>query len=918
MRRMVLVLLLALLPAPAAPAAHAGPAIVRHLRVISDTPLRNTDLTRVLGLAEGKALNRRRLRQGIRALYAAGEVEGLEVLAEPAGPGRLDITVKLSFRPRISKLRLRGASLVWRSRILSWLHLHKGDPFSEAAVEASVRRVLRELEDRGYLDAVVEPNAVYNRQDNTVELTIVVHRNAVARISEVVVSGAGAVAEELVEASNLKPGSRLAITRLDRARDRVEAKLRKLGYWEGEVVAIEKHRQANGFRVTIVTQTGPRYALELHTAPDDEATRSMVLKVLFKGPEPMPLHPAQLSLTTDWIRQRLQRRGYLMARVTATLDRDTEPRRFSLHVEPGPRSKVEEVQFKGAAPLPPHKLRKVVRIHKGKVGGFLRQKADEETLHSDRTALEELLRSKGYAEATVGAPEIVPIEDGKVRVEFPLKAGPFWMIRDLRLVGFPIDAAAEIESTRLPLHEGGAWDPSKVEPMRRVLESALRDSGYPEATVTAETTKEDHEVHLRFVATPGTQVTIGEITISGLTRTRPSVVRRTLSIAGFKVGSRYSLKTILTAQRKLYQLGIFRHVDIVPIPGQEGRAERAYVVRCDEGLQRSYSLGLGWDTENKAHISLGWSHLNLFGGAHAINIDTRLSSREQRYRVTFREAALPYIHVPGSLTFFRTFERYTSYRQRRRGLFIDIGFHQRRPFRVWGRYQYQLVRPEGPEDVISEIGRENQEARISSIMPVVEWDLRDDPFSPTHGMFASLSVQYAFPLFSADSRYIKGFGNFSVYAHALAGTFAGGLRLGLMRPVAAPASEFPNFQVPVSVRFFAGGSASHRAFGLDKLGIPGQTINENGNPTGGNALVLINLEYRRKIKGPVSAVLFSDGGNVWSEPSRIRLGDMRWGVGLGLRLDTPAGPIRLEYAHKINRRPGESAGQWWFAFGMPF
>jgi outer membrane translocation and assembly module TamA len=45
---------------------------------------------------------------------------------------------------------------------------------------------------------------------------------------------------------------------------------------------------------------------------------------------------------------------------------------------------------------------------------------------------------------------------------------------------------------------------------------------------------------------------------------------------------------------------------------------------------------------------------------------------------------------------------------------------------------------------------------------------------------------------------------------------------------------------------------------------------------------------------------------------------MRWGVGLGLRLDTPAGPIRLEYAHKINPRPGESAGQWWFAFGMPF
>jgi len=917
MRRTAVSLLLLLAPLTIAAADEPEP-VVRHVQVESDTPLRRTDLPKVLGLVQGRPLDRRRLRQGIRGLYAGGELEDLEVNAERVGTGVIDLTIRVRFRARISRLRLKGVGVLWRTRILSWLHLHKGDPFSEAALEAGVRRVRRELEDRGYLDAVVDPEATYDREANSVEVTIRITRNAVARVARVETSAPADIAETLLAVCGLKVGSRLSIARLDRARDRVEAKLRELGFWEGEVVDIEMHPGDHGILVNILVDAGARYTLDLSTIPDDEATRKMVLKTLFKGLEPMPLHPAQLGLTVEWIRTRLQRKGYLLVKVTAELDRDSDPRRFKLHVEPGRRSRIEEVEFEGAGPIRRHVLEKAVRIHKGKVGGFLRQKADAGTLENDSENLERALRSKGLADAIVDPPLLRPTEDGALHVVFSIDPGEYWIIRDLQLVGFPVDAAAEIESLDLPLKEGGPWDPSRTEPMRRLLESALRNSGYPEASVSSSATKTDHEVRLRFAATPGPAVTIGEITIAGLNRTRPSVVRRTLAIAGFREGSRYSLRTILNAQQKLYQLGLFRHVDIVPIPGQEGRRERAYLVRCDEGLQRSYSLGLGWDTENRAHISLGWTHLNLFGGAHAINIDTRLSSREQRYRITFREPALPYLHVPGSLTFFRTYERYTSYRQRRRGVFVDIGFHQQRPFRLWGRYQYQIVRPEGPADVISEIGRENQEARISSVMPVVEWDVRDDPFTPARGIFASLTVQYAFPFLNADSRYVKGFANFSAYGHALAGTVAAGFRVGLMRPIAAPHTDFPNFQVPVSVRFFAGGSASHRAFGLDKLGIPGQTINENGSPTGGNALALINLEYRRKVKGPIWAVLFTDGGNVWAEPSRMRWADMRFGVGLGLRLDTPAGPIRLEYAHKINRRSGESAGQWWFAFGTPF
>ena len=45
---------------------------------------------------------------------------------------------------------------------------------------------------------------------------------------------------------------------------------------------------------------------------------------------------------------------------------------------------------------------------------------------------------------------------------------------------------------------------------------------------------------------------------------------------------------------------------------------------------------------------------------------------------------------------------------------------------------------------------------------------------------------------------------------------------------------------------------------------------------------------------------------------------MRWGAGVGLRLDTPAGPVRLEYGHKLDRRAHESAGELYLSFGVPF
>jgi outer membrane protein insertion porin family len=419
-------------------------------------------------------------------------------------------------------------------------------------------------------------------------------------------------------------------------------------------------------------------------------------------------------------------------------------------------------------------------------------------------------------------------------------------------------------------------------------------------------------------ADPGPFVSIGRVVIAGLKVTDRRVVERVLVRARVQPGEPYSKDAIVLAQQLLYELGLFRRVEFVPLPGQEHRTTHGLVVSCDEGRQRSYLVGVGWDTVEHARLTLGWTHLNLFGGAHALSLEARVSDRQLRYQASLRESWLPRLNMPGYMVVYSTEEEFATYSQERQGLWFEIGDRRARPFRHWYRWEYQLVEPDAPEEVLSDLEREEQRIKVASITPAVEWDARDDPLNPRRGWFASASLEYAFELFEAEAEFLKAQTSLSFYRPAGRGRLAFGLRLGAIQPLGPDSGEEDNLQVPVGTRFFAGGQVTHRAFEIDTLGILGETLSDDGDPIGGNGLLLLNVEYQRSIAGPLSAALFVDGGNVWVSPSAMRWRQMRWGVGLGLRYVTPAGPLRLEYGRKLDAEPHESSGEVFLSFGAPF
>ena len=121
--------------------------------------------------------------------------------------------------------------------------------------------------------------------------------------------------------------------------------------------------------------------------------------------------------------------------------------------------------------------------------------------------------------------------------------------------------------------------------------------------------------------------------------------------------------------------------------------------------------------------------------------------------------------------------------------------------------------------------------------------------------------------------------------------FAAGLSLGSITGAGRD-------EIPADERFYAGGGGSIRGYAYQSVGPFRQ-----GEPVGGGSLLEVAFEARLKFTDRLGLVAFLDGGNAYTERFPDFEETLRWGAGLGFRYFTPVGPLRLDVAFPLNRRP---------------
>ncbi|MBW3565790.1 MAG: outer membrane protein assembly factor BamA [Acidobacteria bacterium] len=921
--------------------------IVGTVDLFSESAIDEPALRPLISVEPGQPLSLTEVQSSIKTLFGTGRFRDIRVDARPSGAG-VDVTFRMTLHYFVGDIRweIEGADTDVRPRRES--KLESGKVFSLSAVDRNAVAVQRAYVREGYLEAVVDPAVAFSRENDRADVTFYVVPGPRATVSAITFDGdTGPFAPAELEG---KMDSRVgAAYEVDRARsdaDRIEDFLARENFRRADVRFAEGvyDDESASVRLLYEVQIGPKVRVEVEGVDEDDVRRI----VRFSGTERYTVD--KVGRTVDDLVERYQRRGYYFVDVDTregTVDGDYV---ITYTIDPGQSYELEDVRFSGNETFSNSELRDVVAtappgVFTELLAAIIRRRTGITTreLQDDRDALEAFYLLEGFTTVEVRRPVVEPINETSIAVTFPIVEGPRSIVTAVEVIGIE---QREGDLPDLLVEPGEPLNPQSVGLDIVSIRSAYGDEGFAEIRVepVIEFSDDRTEAIVRYELTEGPQTFIGKVAVRGNTYTKESVILRK---ARLEEGAPFTWRALLEAQQRLYRLGIFSIVEILPNPSPSAAQIRDISIQVREGNVLTVSGSVGYSTEDQARGSAAVSHRNLFGTGRYLGLDGTVSQRVDRFVLTYREPFLFGYDIPTQANLYSRDEERADGAARIStfGASVELTRVLAEQFR-WGlRYEYRLNDCVSGElcDLatsgfpIEGIDPEDQEIQISSITPSAFWDRRDDPVNPSNGFYAGLSIEYAFPMLRAETEFLKGFLQGAGYWSVTERTqfvFAG--RFGMTEPLGDV--ELAR-TVPFAERFLAGGERTHRGFELDRLGIPCQTLIPDPAdvpegqscqeyvetaedvrliPIGGNALAIINVEYRYPIFGSLHGAVFVDGGNVWREIEDIDTSEIRWGAGLGARYLTPVGPVRLDVGFNLDPAPYEDRYEIFLTLGYAF
>jgi outer membrane protein insertion porin family len=589
------------------------------------------------------------------------------------------------------------------------------------------------------------------------------------------------------------------------------------------------------------------------------------------------------------------------------------------------------------------------------------------------------------------------IADDAVRVVFTIDEGRPTLLRAYNVTGLDTVAEGPEILRRLRLRVGEPFDLSLFAADIDSIITRLRNAGYYRANQIhghdIDTTATGHAEAFTTVL-PGKRARFGapRFTIEPApgrgVQIDSSVVRRVLGIVP---GTMYSDRAIVDAQRNLFQLGTYRHVDVTPLldsDQDEGDTVVVLGVRVTEDYMKQLDSEFGWATLDCLRMRLQYTDRNLFGTARRLELlgqatkigyGDPLASDWTRNLCTLGEIT-PLIEDDEELG--RVLNYYTGLALRQPRLLgtrwvptLSLYSERRREFKAYLRtthfgadlsaireigdrmplrlgYTFEYGRTEASDaaycalfDRCDPASRDilKQALPLGVASATVSRSRLDDPLNPRRGTLVRSQVRSSaasllgtserlhFNKGTADIAWYSPVNSRSVVMVRLRGGVVLGRRLDF---------SDENTFIPPQERLYAGGPTSVRGFQQNELGkavyiarslpdvridtltvAPESTFrfvavpNESGEinperavPLGGSALFVANFEYRLRdpffLPDLLQYTLFVDGGDVGI--GKIRMNQLRWTPGFGLRALTPVGPVQVNVGYNGYRRePGE-------------
>jgi outer membrane protein insertion porin family len=887
--------------------------------------IRASDFAPQLAGVRNRPLDSENVSQALKNLYATGLFNTLRADVQPeaagvtlifAGQARLfagTVTVK-EIGKALSPSALAGSA-----------RLPLGDPLTTEGVQGAARRITSMLKSEGYYESRVQPTVSPVPPTQIANVRFLVKAGPPATLAGVDLTGSAAIPPaQLIAAAHWRHGIHLTQARITHGLEKIHASLAQRGYWAA-TASVERriyNPAKNTETLEVNIHHGPLVRVRIEGPHISSSQLHRFLPVYKEG----LTDDLSLDAGAKWIESYFQKQGYFSCKLRwqRPVNRPGEIEIIYV-VTRGPRSAFVGYTFRGNRSIPSDALTPLVTLQAASFPSPLSGVFTEDRLENSVNAIEGRYRDDGFLQARV-VPRL-SYQNAQLSVIFDIHEGPRTTVDKLAIRGVGRTTADALRAGFQSL-PGKPYSPAVLAHDRNAALTYLTNHGFQRATVTIHVVNVTPErVNLTYNVTTGPQETIRSIQVIGNERTHTPLILRTLT---FRPNQPVSEELFLQSQRRLYNLGLFDNVEIAPEnPGGSFEAKNI-LVNVTEAARWTVGYGFGLDVQRlggnqptgqlgaSPRLSLDLTRINVGGRDQTFSLRGRLSDletgaeasylisnlfRRPKWSLHFDASAYRTSNV---LTFTSTIEQASLALEKQ----ISPSTF------VLGRYNYEFVSVSNLRINPLEIPLFSVPVRDAGPEFTFVHDTRDNPENAARGTYTLVDARFASRSLASQANYARFFGqNSSYYQLTPHFVFARNLQFGVEWPYGArhlatvPGEPNLTTSIPFPDEFFAGGADSIRAFSLNQAG-PRDSV--TGYPIGGNALFINSFELRMNFRnGRYGLVLFNDAGNVYSGIDDMRLLkftqtsplDLNYTAeagGLGLRYNTPIGPIRFDVSYVPN------------------
>jgi translocation and assembly module TamA len=433
---------------------------------------------------------------------------------------------------------------------------------------------------------------------------------------------------------------------------------------------------------------------------------------------------------------------------------------------------------------------------------------------------------------------------------------------------------------------------------------AKADLGGQEITADHDTRRVDSLITLN----PGPAVSFGKMNVRGNQRLNE---RRLRKMAGFPEGERFDPEELDTVRTRLRRSGVFSAITL-----QENdnlNADDSMDVDLTVIEQKTRRIGAGFEISSTdgAQVSAYWMHRNLFGGGERLRIDGEVkdvgsstSGRDDSFTIRLDRPATITPDTTAFIELETERNREEDYDEDAASIGVGLNhiFSEELTVNTELEYQYSRVFDDGEET----------DFKVLALPTDVVWDKREEPNNAKRGFYLSGEIE---PFVGFDDtgsgakvlgegRIFKSFGTDDKF------TLAGRARLGSIF-----GSEIE--ETPRNYLFFSGGGGTVRGHPYESLGVDVIEGSDGTITTGGMSVANATAEIRFQVREKIGLVAFADYGEVWTEDGFGGDSGSQSGAGIGVRYDTPVGPLRFDVAGPVSGDTADGA-QFYLGLGQAF